>query len=247
MKKSQLFLSTIDENAFSLAKEYGIGVEIAAFCTAANISPEAVAKVRKEKGALPCTFHGAFNELFPCAIDPEARKLAAFRFRQAGELARDFSAQKLILHGGYVPRMYYPIWYVEQSILFWKAFLKENPDMPTICLENVLEGTPDMLLEIVKGVDDPRLRLCLDIGHANVYSRIPAGQWVSDWLPYLSHAHIHNNDGSLDAHGSLGEGTMPIAELISMMEAVPNPMTYTLELIQIGNSIEWLQNKELLL
>ncbi len=52
------------------------------------------------------------------------------------------------------------MWYVEKSILFWKDFLQET-DMP-IVLENVLEETPDMLLDIVKGVDDPRLRLCPD-------------------------------------------------------------------------------------
>lgn len=245
MKKSQLFLSTIDKSAYSLAKSWGIGVEIAEFCTAGNISSDAVSTARKQKGSLPCTFHGAFNELFPCAIDPEARKLAAFRFRQAAQLAGDFGAQKLILHGGYVPRMYYPVWYVEQSILFWKSFLQANPDTPTICLENVLEESPEPLLAIVREVNDPRLRLCLDIGHANVYSSVPTEQWITEWLPYLAHTHIHNNDGAYDAHGSLNAGSLPIADLIAMMEG--KPITYTLELIQIGSNLEWLKNKELLL
>jgi sugar phosphate isomerase/epimerase len=35
-------------------------------------------------------------------------------------------------------------------------------------LENVLEDSPDELIGIVQGVNDPRLRLCLDIGHANI-------------------------------------------------------------------------------
>ena len=37
MKKEQLFLSTIDPNAGKTAREYGLGVEIAEYCTAVNM------------------------------------------------------------------------------------------------------------------------------------------------------------------------------------------------------------------
>ena len=45
------------------------------------------------------------------------------------------------------------VWYVEQSILFWKAFLEEDPGVQ-IVLENVLEEDPQWLLDIVKCVGE---------------------------------------------------------------------------------------------
>ena len=65
-------------------------------------------------------------------------------------------------------------------------------------------------MDIVKGVDEPRLKLCLDVGHVNAYSKIPVTDWLENWAPYLSHFHIHNNDTSRDQHNPLHEGTIPM-------------------------------------
>ena len=135
--------------------------------------------------------------------------------------------------------MYYPQWYVEQSVLFWKDFLKTLPEGLTVCVENVLEPTPDMLLDILRGVEDTRLRLCLDVGHVNAYSKIPAKTWIEESGEYLSHLHIHNNDGTWDTHSALYEGTLPIRELldIAMRET---EATATLELPKCEPSVKWL-------
>ena len=75
------YLSTIDENAQTLAKQYGMGLEIAEYCTAWNLDekfPETDVAVRKKmEGVSNLVFHAPFNELFPCAIDPRARELAS--------------------------------------------------------------------------------------------------------------------------------------------------------------------------
>ena len=78
----KFYLSTIDENAQALAKQYGLGLEIAEYCTAWNLdekSSETDTLVREKiKGISDLVFHAPFNELFPCAIDPKARELAAY-------------------------------------------------------------------------------------------------------------------------------------------------------------------------
>ena len=157
----------------------------------------------------------------------------------AAALAQAYGAGKLVLHGGFNPQMYYPQWYVEQSVLFWKDFLKTLPEGLTVCVENVLEPTPDMLLDIVRGVEDPRLRLCLDVGHVNAYSKVSARDWIEKYGAYLSHLHIHNNDGTWDTHNALYEGTLPIRELldIAMRET---EATATLELPKCEPSVKWL-------
>ena len=197
LDKENIYLSTIAPDAAETARKWGVHLEIAEFCTAWNMDREfpAVDRAVREKieGVGSLLLHAPFNELFPCAIDPKARELAATRYRQAIDLAKGYGAKKVIIHGGYNPWIYYPVWYVEQSIVFWKDFLQQNPGVDLV-LENVLETDPAWLLDIVKGVDDPRLRLCLDIGHVNAYSQVPLMQWLESWKDYLSHFHIHNND-----------------------------------------------------
>ena len=241
--RDRLYLSTIDPEAGNVARQYGLGVEIAEFCTAWNMDRElpAVEKTLEETltGISRRVLHGPFNELFPCAIDPKARQLAAFRFSQAAALAQVYGAGKLVLHGGFNPQMYYPQWYVEQSILFWREFLTKLPEGLTVCVENVLEPTPDMLLDILRGVEDSRLRLCLDVGHVNAYSKIPAKTWIEESGEYLSHLHIHNNDGSWDTHSALYEGTLPIRELLEIAMGQEG-VTATLELPDCLPSVKWL-------
>lgn len=249
MKKENIYLSTIAADAAQAAKEYGLGLEIAEYCTAWNMDEQFVqtdAAVREKLAGIGnCVLHAPFNELFPCAIDKKARALAADRYRQAIGLAKGYGATKVIIHGGYNPRIYYPVWYVEQSVLFWKEFLQDDPGVE-IVLENVLEETPDMLLNIVEGVDDGRLRLCLDIGHVNAYSEIPVMDWLAAWAPRLSHFHIHNNDGLSDRHNALYDGTIPVKDLLLHAEYMCPDATYTLELMEDEPSARWLKENELL-
>ena len=246
LKANQIFLSTIDPIAGQLARENGLGVEIASFCTAWNLD-EHLPETRKAleptlAGISRRVLHGPFNELFPCAIDPLARKLAAFRYRQALQLAHRYQADKVILHGGYNPRLYFSCWYTEQSVVFWRNFLEENPGDYKICLENVLEEEPEMLLSIVRQVNDPRLSLCLDLGHVNAYSKVPAAHWIETWGDCLSHAHVHNNDGSADTHSALDCGTLNLEAILQSLTHA----TVTLELPQIGGAVGWLTEKGVL-
>lgn len=165
--------------------------------------------------------------------------MAAYRYRQAIDLAKHYGAKKVIIHGGYNPRIYFPVWYVEQSIAFWKAFLEEDSGVE-IVLENVLEDDPQWLLDIVKSVDNPRLWLCLDIGHVNAYSALPVMDWLEMWAPCISHFHIHNNDGFRDQHNALTDGTIPTVQLLSRAQELCPEATYTLELVKDKPSVELL-------
>lgn len=249
MRKELFYLSTISPDAPCVAREYGFGLELAEFCTAWNMDEKFIhvdSVVKKKLEGIPRSLlHAPYNELFPCAIDKKARALAAERYRQATDLATRYGSRKVIIHGGYNPRIYFPVWYVKQSVLFWQDFLRDNPGVE-IVLENVLEDDPRWLLDIVAAVDDPRLRLCLDVGHVNAYSSVPLTDWLVLWAPYLSHLHIHNNDGSRDAHNALNEGTIPIKELLLQAQHLCPDATYTLELMNDAPSVVWLQENDLI-
>ena len=245
MKRQNWYLSTIDLQAEKLAREYGLGLEIAEFCTAVNLDTNLEETDRtvgeKMKYADRFILHGPFNELFPCAVDPKARELAAFRYGQALERARAYGIGKVVLHAGFNPYLYYPCWFEEQSVAFWRAF--EIPDGMTVCLENVLEEKPEMLASILQAVGSPKLRMCLDVGHVNAYSKVPVEDWLRVCTPWLSHFHIHNNDGSWDTHSGLTEGILPMETLLHLAEKLCPDATYTLELQQARESVCWLKNK----
>ena len=249
MKRENIYLSTIASDAVRVAKEYGVNLEIAEYCTAWNMDEkfQGVDQVVRKKldGILKSVLHAPFNELFPCAIDKKARALAADRYKQAIALAKSYGATKVVIHGGYNPWIYYPVWYVEQSIIFWKDFLREDSGVE-IVLENVLETDPQWLMDIVTGVDNPRMKLCLDIGHVNAYSEISIMDWLEIWAPYLSHFHVHNNDGSRDQHNALNDGTIPMKEFLLRAEELCPDATFTFELMKDEPSMAWLSENGLI-
>lgn len=245
----RFFLSTVGADSAAVAREYGLGLEIADFCTAVNMEEgfsQWDAQVKRKLEGIPArVFHGPFNELFPCAIDPKARELAAMRYRQAIRLAKTYGAEKVVFHGGYNPCLYFPVWYAEQSIVFWKEFLREDPGVE-IVLENVWEPEPEMLLQIVSGVDDPKFRICLDVGHVNAYGKKGSMEWVETLSPFLSHFHLHNNDGSWDTHSPLDRGTIPMEKLLEKAAANCGSATCTLELQETASSVLWLKERNFL-
>ncbi|MGN0998909.1 MAG: sugar phosphate isomerase/epimerase family protein [Faecousia sp.] len=242
------YLSTIDERAHLLARQYGMGIEIAHFCTPWCLDEEFPQTDALVRGMLGCsdrfTLHAPFSELFPCAVDPKVRAVAAERYRQVIQVARGYGISKIVVHGGYNPHIYFPVWYKEQSVKFWKEFVSEIPENMVFCLENVLEEEPNMLTEIVSGVGDSRVRMCLDVGHANAYSKIPVMTWLEKCAPYVEHVHIHNNDGSRDSHSPLWEGTIPMGKLLTQTEERCPNATVTLELMNAEPSLQWLKREK---
>ncbi len=246
----EYLLSTMDPNARANALRYGLGLEIAEYCTAWNMDDkfaETDPVVRATIDGLPCpVLHGPFNELFPCAIDPLARELAKKRYRQAITLAKVYGVKKVVIHGGYNPKIYFPIWYTEQSVVFWQDFIQEVPEDITIVLENVMEEEIPMFLTILQQVDDSRLRMCLDVGHVNAYSPISALEWLQTCAPYISHFHIHNNFGDWDTHNALFDGAIPMEQLLHAANSLSPDATCTLELMEAEPSVQWLLEKHFL-
>ena len=248
MKKENIYLSTIASDAPLFAREYDFGLEIAEYCTAWNIDRRfelTDSRVQESlQGISRSILHAPSNELFPCAIDEKARELAAYRYRQAIDLAKRYGSKKVVIHGGYHPWMYYPIWYVGQSVSFWKDFLKEDPGIE-IVLENVLETQPDLILEILEGVDDPRLRMCFDVGHINAYSYIPIMDWLESCAPWIGHIHVNNNDGREDQHNGLHEGSVPMKDVLRRIDALCPDVTITLEMTEVKPSLDWLKKERI--
>lgn len=247
MKKERLFLSTIADDAVQTAREFGLGVELAQFCLAENMDktpPDVQASLDAALQVPRRVLHAPFAELCPAAIDPLVRAVTRRRFLQAAALAKRYGAEKMVVHSGFIPLVYYPEWFAPQSAAFWRAFLEEV-DRLTLCVENVMETSPDALRQVAEQVNDPRLRICFDVGHAFCQSGELA-PWLDALAPYISHVHLHNNHGSFDEHLGLPDGTLDMAAVIRQLEALAPQATYTLEVRSARASVEWLLKEGLL-
>ena len=83
MKRENWYISTIDERAQALAQQYGLGLEIAEYCTAWNMDEhfeevDAAVRAKLDGKGIP-VLHAPFNELFPCAVDKMVREVARVR------------------------------------------------------------------------------------------------------------------------------------------------------------------------
>ena len=116
--KKKIYLSGIDGRAAQLARENGLGYEIADFCYAPVLEdPVRRAEVRAQMAGIDRFWlHAPFAELAPCAIDPLVREVTRTRYRQTVRLARELGVNRLVIHGGFVPQVYFPEWYIEQSV-----------------------------------------------------------------------------------------------------------------------------------
>ena len=246
--KDKLHISTVAEDAAALAGEYGLGVEIAEFCTAYNMDLDFGmwdSRVKDQMtNANRFTFHAPLNELCPAAIDPMIVEVAMKRFNQAYELMSGYGISTMIVHSGNVPILYNTDWFIEHSIPFWKEFLSDKPEDLRLCIENLFENSPKPLTEIVEAVDDDRFRLCLDIGHAEIFREdITLEKWVETVAHLVAHVHLHNNDGINDSHSAAGVGIIKLAPIIQTLTKRAPQATYTIESIDAESSIKWMQTE----
>lgn len=239
----KFFVSTIAENGADFARQYGLGLEIADFCYAPSLDrdfTEADKACREKMAGLDdFWFHGPFAELCPAAIDPEIREIAAKRYTQTLKIAAEYGIKNIVFHGGYTPQIYFPEWFIPESVKFWKAFLEKVPADVTLALENVMETSPELLTEVVRQVDDSRLGLCIDMGHANL-TEVPLSKWIEESAPYLRHVHIHCNDGNRDSHSPFGTGTVDAEEVLKQLQTLCPQVSITVEMMEPRSSIQWL-------
>ena len=241
--REKLHLSGIDSHAAALAHRHGLGFEVTAFCQAVMLEDaDARAAAEAEAAGLEKLWlHAPFAELCPCAIDPLVRRITAKRYRQTIAVARQMGIRRIVIHDGFVPFVYFPEWFVAQSVDFWRGFLPQVPADMTIALENVMDDGPEMLAEIMAGVDDPRLGVCLDVGHANTtVSKTPLMDWIAPLAPWLRHVHLHNNFGEWDLHNPLGEGNIPMAQVLDELLVRCPAASYTIENMNCAPSLDWL-------
>ncbi|MEG0918890.1 MAG: sugar phosphate isomerase/epimerase family protein [Anaerovoracaceae bacterium] len=243
----KIYVATIAPDCKKVIDKYGVGVELDQFCMAENMYEEKYINILKEltdNGYLDVknkVLHAPFSELSPASIDPSVLENAYKRIYRACEICENLGIKRMVVHSGYIPRIYFHCWHLERSIEFWSNVIKKIPDDMVICVENVMDEKPEMLVDLVKGVNSPKLLATLDTGHALCASDIDPVTWVKVLGPYIGHYHLHENDGVDDLHQAIGQGVMDREGVFEAIKGFGrDDATYTIESRDSETTMKWI-------
>ena len=227
-----------------LAKSKGLGIEIQSFYhpDVLDNSADALAKYLNLLEGFDGlrALHGPFGDLCPGSFDPLVRKVTAHRIEQGITIARELDVDHIVLHHGYVPNTSSPANWIKRSCDFWRDILTTVPDTIHIHLENLFDHNSDILLELVQKLGDARMGICLDIGHAHAFSQQSAVDWVNALAANVTYIHLHDNYGSKDEHLSLGQGNLPLQEVLAALETHAPDAIWAIE-TYASQSLTWLE------
>jgi len=224
------------DDEISLSLELNVGVELN-FDTRwiDKFSDSELESIRSnlDKKEIPRRIHGPFMDLNPGSVDENIVTLTKSRVEKSIRVANILGANSIVFHNCFYPQLYgqiKEIW-LQRAVPFWAEIsnILNNSDV-NVLLENHLENSPEIFNELLSRVNSPRIGICLDIGHANVYSSFSINRWIAELKPYLREAHIHDNHKVSDDHLAIGKGSIDgIKKIILELFACNDGLAFTVE------------------
>ena len=193
------------------------------------------------------SLHGAFIDMNPVSNDEAIASVSRERYEESCKIAVLLGAENVVFHSTCYPFLrgkYLESW--AQKSAEYHISLAEKYGL-NIFIENSFDVDTTPLAELMKRANDRRVRVCLDIGHAN-YSRVPVEQWFYDLGEYIGYLHLSDNVGCFDEHMALGTGTIDFFRVSELCKSLEKNTPMTLEvggINSIKKSVEFMQNNRL--
>ena len=212
-----------------LCQEYHLGIEVQAFHDPYIENFDEVLEKHKlvlaniEGGK---SLHAPFWDLNLGTKMKGIRQETMDMFNYAYKIAKSLECTEIVVHNGYIPGTSWYDGWVMRATNFWKEFFADKDDSITMCIENQFENDSELLIKEIDAVNDPRLKVCLDIGHANANSNMPVEDWITSLGDRIHYFHLHNNHGKTNAlgyntddeHLAIGDGTIDIKRVLELAE-----------------------------
>jgi sugar phosphate isomerase/epimerase len=245
-------LRTFDE-CLKLACQYGVGMEIQAFAYPDVLDGNWKSLVADYKRALvplpgERAMHGPFIDMASASPDRLIREVVRTRVLHALEIAAQLDVTTIVFHANFIASIrneHYRRDWNRYMIEFWTPMAERAAGMGiTLALENMWGFDPYIIGDLLRAVNLPSLRACLDVGHASLFSEVPLDHWLSAMAPYLAHTHLNNNLGQVDEHRAFDDGVIDYHLVLPMLRALPHPPAMSLEITEmsaITRSLPFLQ------
>jgi sugar phosphate isomerase/epimerase len=241
----QVLLSANDHNieaCVQLAREYGLGIEVMTFAFPNVLDSDYHPKITHYQKLLADvpgkrTLHGAFMDMAPGSPDRRINQVCYERYQEAIQIAAELNMHLVVFHAnfiGAIRTMEYRVGWHQRNLAFWTplADYARQHDV-TIAIENMWEFDPAIIGDLLKEINHPNLRACLDIGHAHLFSEVPFDDWLTVLGSYIVHTHMNNNDGKVDIHMGFDHGMLNYHVLLDKIRALPTPPGMVLEMDEV--------------
>ncbi|MCP4228786.1 MAG: sugar phosphate isomerase/epimerase [bacterium] len=235
------------DDIVAIAEELGVGVELQVFALPASYNGDTEPGLKRYSERLrdfggPVSFHAPYMDLSITSPDKYIRDHSYKLFGFAFETAASLKAGELIVHSGYNPLIAFKKYKDGFAADFVEAISpfieRANNRGIVIYVENIFETTPDIVTDIAKTADSPNLRVCFDVGHANIFSTIELREWVETISSYLGYVHMHDNDGVCDDHLLPGDGSADIEAVIAALTRLKHIPAISLEVTAPGAELK---------
>jgi sugar phosphate isomerase/epimerase len=197
-------------------------------------------RVQAASHGVELSIHFIHRGVAPATHDMERRTRHLKELQDTLRLAGDIGARVIVVHPGPidcsgVEPANAPETIRRQAIDNLRAFLEAailwaEDAGAVLCVENlvhvpgyVIQGYGE-LVDLVRSIDCPLVRIILDIGHADCSDGVRSA--FEAFAPYLRHIHVHDSDGQRD-HYEIGKAQLDFTTYLDLLK--PFPFTLAME------------------
>ena len=212
------------DDFLAFANLHGCNLELGTFAYADSLDGNWRSLLNAHKKALASfkgkvSLHGVFQDICIHSSDSKIATVSRQRILTNMAVAEALGAKYVVFHANFNPFVYgelYKTNWIARNAAFWREVLEKYES--TLLLENFWETSPEILLALMNEVRDPRLKVCLDTGHVNAFSKVPFEEWVAKLGGQIPYMHFSDNMGKADQHLEIGCGNIDWQGLTAVLE-----------------------------
>ncbi len=178
-----------------------------------------VAECLGEAG-LSCTLHAPFTDLAPGGREERIVALSRDKLRRAFDLIGIFRPRSIVCHLGYEAHKHadrFEEW-LQRSLATWNDLIPLAQRFGSrVMFENTYERKPHVHRRLLEALAPGSAGFCLDVGHLLAFAGTGWREWLDELGPWLGQLHLHDNDGSSDAHLAIGRGIFDFQGLFDFL------------------------------
>jgi len=158
--------------------------------------------------------HGVFMDMITVSRDDKILYVVRERILNDIHIAEQLGAKIVTFCSCFNPSIAmsapgYVEGYKQKQIKFWAQILDSIANSQiTLVFENLWYPKPELVKDIVEGVNHEKFRTLLDTGHVNIYSKVPIERWVETLADCLAYVHLNDNHQDSDSNLAPGDGNI---------------------------------------
>jgi sugar phosphate isomerase/epimerase len=212
------------DDFLNFANSHGCNLELGTFAYADALEGNWRGVVRGHQRALSTfkgkvSLHGVFQDICIHSSDSKIARVSKQRVLRNMDIAQSLSAKYVVFHANFNPFIYgefYKNNWIVRNACFWTEVLENYK--ATVLLENFWEPSPEIFNALLNEVNTPRLKVCLDTGHINAFSKVRFEEWVTKLNRQIPYMHFSDNMGDSDQHLGIGCGNIDWQAFTAVLE-----------------------------